>query len=472
MADATLSSKEKRFAWATPLNYGDISAIAALNGAVATIKEKPAGHSVALYVDEAIELHKWLGRVLDIVAAEPQPEQHAEIERLQSALTALTLTAESRGRAIDSLQTRVAELELERAAPCPQCLHGDGAHEATCPLRPSKEHVDMVERLIETAKVAHRQPFNVSANLAYIEARKAVLAAMRAAAEPRACNHGALSPKGTMFYHGFVGPANRWRCDVCKGEYEGNLTEPDTPGSQSLTLVSPAQPQADVLEALQQVLLYADFIDAESHADFVRAVRNARAVVRRAEERAPVPPADFRLGDCVVNGRGRKGVVQDPGVVVLWNDGGISTVPASQLRRRDCEPGIDRAPSTKEVTASQPADSPSDGGSGRTGATGSAAGDAGAFHETLEQRQRELPGDARGVLYGRMSELYRKDTPDETEAAPSFDPMPFVGMPPDDSPLSHQEIFSAVLHHASEIVNLTKCVPAQCTAASEPDANS
>jgi hypothetical protein len=44
----------------------------------------------------------------------------------------------------------------------------------------------------------------------------------------------------------------------------------------------------------------------------------------------------------------------------------------------------------------------------------------------------------------------------------SFDPMPFVGMPADDSPLSHQEIFSAVLHHASEIVRLTQCVPAEC----------
>lgn len=58
---------------------------------------------------------------------------------------------------------------------------------------------------------------------------------------PRSCNHGAISPKGTMFYHGFVGPANRWRCDVCKGEFEGSLTKP---GSQSLTLVSSSQPPA------------------------------------------------------------------------------------------------------------------------------------------------------------------------------------------------------------------------------------
>ncbi len=64
------------------------------------------------------------------------------------------------------------------------------------------------------------------------------------ASQPPACNHSALSPKGTMFYHGFVGPANRWRCDVCKGEFEGNLTEPGTLGSQSLTLISSSQPPA------------------------------------------------------------------------------------------------------------------------------------------------------------------------------------------------------------------------------------
>lgn len=41
---------------------------------------------------------------------------------------------------------------------------------------------------------------------------------------------------------------------------------------------------------------------------------------------------------------------------------------------------------------------------------------------TLEERQRELPSDAKAVLYGRMRELYRRDTPDETSATP-FTPM-------------------------------------------------
>lgn len=62
--------------------------------------------------------------------------------------------------------------------------------------------------------------------------------------EPRTCNHGAVSPKGTMFYHGFVGEANHWRCDVCKGIYAGNLTEPNTVGSQALTLVSTPPPRS------------------------------------------------------------------------------------------------------------------------------------------------------------------------------------------------------------------------------------
>jgi hypothetical protein len=79
----------------------------------------------------------------------------------------------------------------------------------------------------------------------------------------RQCNHGALSPKGTMFYHGFVGPANRWRCDVCKGEFEGNLTEPNTPGSQSLTLVSSAPPPG--LNHDESVMLLQDAEDAKRY---------------------------------------------------------------------------------------------------------------------------------------------------------------------------------------------------------------
>lgn len=70
---------------------------------------------------------------------------------------------------------------------------------------------------------------------------------LRRAVEPKACNHGAISPKGTMFYHGFVDPrVNIWRCGVCKGLYEGNLTEPNTLGSQALTLIGPAIPSSDV----------------------------------------------------------------------------------------------------------------------------------------------------------------------------------------------------------------------------------
>jgi hypothetical protein len=74
--------------------------------------------------------------------------------------------------------------------------------------------------------------------------------AARAENEPavRHCNHGAISPKGTMFYHGFVSNKfNQWRCDVCRGIYEGNLTEPMNPGSQALTLVSSPPPPAPAL---------------------------------------------------------------------------------------------------------------------------------------------------------------------------------------------------------------------------------
>jgi hypothetical protein len=41
--------------------------------------------------------------------------------------------------------------------------------------------------------------------------------------------------------------------------------------------------------------------------------------------------------------------------------------------------------------------------------------------------------------------------------------IPFVGMEASTEPLTHQEIFSAVHHHASEIMRLTAAVPAQCS---------
>lgn len=45
-------------------------------------------------------------------------------------------------------------------------------------------------------------------------------------------------------------------------------------------------------------------------------------------------------------------------------------------------------------------------------------------------------------------------------------------MEPDTSPLTHQEIFSAVHYHAAEIVKLTAAVPAQCTQGASRDASS
>jgi hypothetical protein len=83
----------------------------------------------------------------------------------------------------------------------------------------------------------------------------------RQAHEPLACNHGAISPKGTMFYHGFVGAANHWRCDACKGVFEGNLTEANTVGSQALTLVSPTPPPYESKELHDAADDLLDWID-------------------------------------------------------------------------------------------------------------------------------------------------------------------------------------------------------------------
>lgn len=96
-----------------------------------------------------------------------------------------------------------------------------------------------------------------------------ILTALRAENEPpvRQCNHGAISPKGTLFYHGFVGAANHWRCDVCKGVYEGNLTEPTKQGSQLLTLVSSPQPAAGLRDVAAQIIQTCRAVD--SHANDV-----------------------------------------------------------------------------------------------------------------------------------------------------------------------------------------------------------
>jgi hypothetical protein len=50
------------------------------------------------------------------------------------------------------------------------------AHEP-CALT-TKQRQDMIEKLLETGRVAHRQPFNVPANIAFTEAHKAVFDAM------------------------------------------------------------------------------------------------------------------------------------------------------------------------------------------------------------------------------------------------------------------------------------------------------
>lgn len=52
--------------------------------------------------------------------------------------------------------------------------------------RTSKEQVGLLDKCLAAAKVAHREPFNVAANIAYCDARMAVLAAMGAAPEPPA----------------------------------------------------------------------------------------------------------------------------------------------------------------------------------------------------------------------------------------------------------------------------------------------
>lgn len=127
-------------------------------------------------------------------------------------------------------------------------------------LKDAEEGVEAREREIRQLRAAHEPPAAPVAlpsahdvwvrcgNVKSDDVRTVMRAIMELA--PRACNHGAISPKGTLFYHGFVGEANHWRCDVCKGVYEGNLTEPTKQGSQLLTLVSSSQPPVpDAIEA-------------------------------------------------------------------------------------------------------------------------------------------------------------------------------------------------------------------------------
>lgn len=48
----------------------------------------------------------------------------------------------------------------------------------------TKQRQDMIERLVETGRIAHREPFNVPANIAYTEAHKAVFDAMGSTQPP------------------------------------------------------------------------------------------------------------------------------------------------------------------------------------------------------------------------------------------------------------------------------------------------
>lgn len=74
-----------------------------------------------------------------------------------------------------------------------------------------------------------------------------------------------------------------------------------------------------------------------------------------------------------------------------------------------------------------------------------------AVDERLDRVERELAP----VHGGRIMTL--------AECVEAEGGIPFVGMEASTEPLTHQEIFSAVHHHASEIVRLTAAVPAQCS---------
>jgi hypothetical protein len=44
------------------------------------------------------------------------------------------------------------------------------------------------------------------------------------------CKHDAISPTGTMFYHGFVGQGGKmgqWRCSVCRNVFTAELEDND-----------------------------------------------------------------------------------------------------------------------------------------------------------------------------------------------------------------------------------------------------
>jgi hypothetical protein len=100
----------------------------------------------------------------------------------------------------------------------------------------------------------------------------------------RQCNHGAVSPKGTMFYHGFIVPkANMWRCDVCKGVFEGNLTEPGAIGSQALTLVSPRATEPPTAQPAETTVLRADLGNCREPGSFEQRMETFDRVVRTAQ---------------------------------------------------------------------------------------------------------------------------------------------------------------------------------------------
>jgi hypothetical protein len=75
-------------------------------------------------------------------------------------------------------------------------------------------------------------------------------------------------------------------------------------------------------------------------------------------------------------------------------------------------------------------------------------------HST-EDAGRSRPSYAPAAHGGRIMTI--------AECAEAEGGIPFVDMEASTEPLTHQEIFSAVHHHASEIMRLTAAVPAQCS---------
>jgi hypothetical protein len=92
----------------------------------------------------------------------------------------------------------------------------------------------------------------------------------------------------------------------------------------------------------------------------------------------------------------------------------------------------------------------------RGAATRALGADVAAINAAVDERLDRVERELGSVHGGRIMTL--------AECVEAEGGIPFVGMEASTEPLTHQEIFSAVHHHASEIVRLTACVPAACTA--------